>query len=105
MDTTTEPVSNTVRTLTGEEETSAAVVSAVADAKGVDPLELDPLYDVIDADALDAIFSPAQGTAPRSAELRFSMAGCEVVVRGTGEVVVSTAAAHGGAESAVASED
>lgn len=105
MDTTTAPVSSTVRTISGEEETSATVVSAVADAKGVDPLDLDPLYDWVDADALDAIFSPSEGAAPASAELRFSMDDCEVVVRGTGEVVVATGAEHASAKSVVAGED
>lgn len=69
------------------ESIGTAVVSAVADAKGVDPLELEPLYDVVDADAIDAIFSETDGSS--SLELRFTMAGCEVVVGGAGDVSVT----------------
>lgn len=89
MDTMAGSVSNAVTMNSGGEEISTAVVSAVADAKGVDPLELDPLYDVVDADALDAIFGPTEGEAARAATLTFRMAGCRVVVRGTGEVSVT----------------
>lgn len=42
----------------GEMTASEAVIHAVADAANVDPLELDPLYSVLDPDALDTIFSP-----------------------------------------------
>lgn len=90
MDTMAGSVSNAV-TMNSEDKISAKVVSAVADAKGVDPLELDPLYDVIDADALDAIFGPTEGEAARASKLTFRMADCRVVVRGTGEVSVTTA--------------
>ena len=71
----------------GDESTSTAVVSAVADAKGVDPLDLEPLYEVVDGDALDAMFAGHDGSS--SLELRFSMAGCEVVVRGEADVSVT----------------
>lgn len=37
---------------------SEAVVKAVADAENVEPIELQPLYDVIDPDALDSLFRP-----------------------------------------------
>ena len=66
---------------------SEMVVSTVAQVKGVDPLELDPLYDVIDPDALDSIFAAGDGES--SMELSFEMAGCDVVVHGDGEVVVT----------------
>ena len=88
MDTMAGSMTDTVRTITGGETVSEAVVDAVADAKGVDPLDLDPLYDTVDPDALDSIFRHASGTA--SAELTFEMAGCEVLVREAGEVVVTS---------------
>lgn len=80
------------------ESTGAAVVRAVADAKGVDPLDLDPLYDVIDGDALDAMFAERDGSDPL--ELRFTMAGCEVVVQGAGEVTVTQQARRNSTEAA-----
>ncbi|WP_224337586.1 HalOD1 output domain-containing protein [Haloprofundus halobius] len=76
-----------VRQVSGDQNVSNAVVLAVAEARNVDPLELDPLYDVIDPDALDAIFSSA-GPTDNSMELDFEMAGCQVTVRGTGEIRV-----------------
>jgi hypothetical protein len=36
-----------------------AVIDALADAKGVSPVELDPLYDSIDPDALSRLLSGA----------------------------------------------
>lgn len=72
-----------------DETVSDRVIAAVAEATGVDPLELDPLYNVVDPDALNAIFSPANGRQGADAELRFTMEGCEVVVRDGGDVVVT----------------
>lgn len=68
------------------ETVSERVITAVSEATGTDPLELEPLYDVLDPDALNAIFA---GGASADTELRFAMAGCEVVVRGEGNVVVT----------------
>lgn len=39
-----------------EEAPSEAVVHAVADLTGTDPLDLEPLYHVIDPDVLDGVF-------------------------------------------------
>ncbi|WP_247731426.1 HalOD1 output domain-containing protein [Halovivax limisalsi] len=66
---------------------SERVIEEVAAATDADPLEMTPLYDVLDPDALDALFST--GTGQTNGELRFTMAGCEVVVHGDGEVVVT----------------
>lgn len=60
------------------------VVEVVAAEKGVDPTDLPPLHDVVDADALDALFDPGRidaGRAGRGYELRFPYAGLEVRVR------------------------
>lgn len=38
------------------ESLSIAVIEAVAEAEGVDPIDLRPLYDSIDPDALDSLF-------------------------------------------------
>lgn len=89
METMTGSISDTVRTTTRGEEISETVVDAVADAKDVDPLDLDPLYDAIDPDALDSLFGRSAGSGGSLTELRFAMAGCEVLVHGDGEVVVT----------------
>lgn len=51
-----------------------AVVSAVADAEGVSPLELPPLATVIDPDALESFVSGTAGrpgTSSRTVEFRY----------------------------------
>jgi len=62
---------------------SDAVIRAVAEARGVDPLELDPLYDQIDLDAVDRLFASADVPAGR---LTFEVAGCRVRFRADGQV-------------------
>lgn len=61
------------------ESPSEAVIEAVSDHTGTDPLELDPLYHVIDPDALDGVFE----TAPEDgvdAEVSIRYNGCTVTV-------------------------
>lgn len=69
-------------------EISETVVTAVAEAKGVDPLDLEPLFSVVDPDALNSLFSSSVSSPPAEMQLSFSMAGCDVVVHGDGEVTV-----------------
>lgn len=50
-----------------ERELSRIVVEAVAEDKGVPPLEVEPsLYTVCDPDALNKLFSPSPTGHPRS---------------------------------------
>lgn len=75
-----------------DESVSEAVVAAVASAAGrrragvprggEEAEALDPLYDVVDPDALDALFRPGCETA----SIAFTYAGHEVTVEG-GDVV------------------
>lgn len=67
---------------------SMAVVVAVANAKGIDPLELEPLGDVVDTEALDRLFAGA-GESRMNGWLTFRMAGCEVTVTSDGELSVT----------------
>lgn len=58
---------------------SEAVVTRIANSEGIDPLELPPLYEAIDADALDALV----GTGKRSdadPEVEFTYSGYEVTI-------------------------
>jgi hypothetical protein len=58
---------------------SAAVVEAVAEASGTEPLALPPLYDAIDPDALDALFGPSSGgTQSTVGTIEFVYAGTTV---------------------------
>lgn len=66
---------------------SEAVIHAVANAKGVDPIHLEPrLYDVVDPDALDSLFRQGSG------EVLFEYAGFEVRVDADGNVTLSVPA-------------
>lgn len=66
---------------------SEAVVEAVADAEGVEPTELQPLYDVIDPDALDSLFRPQfDGRHPSRGEITFRYHGYVVHVDDAGRV-------------------
>lgn len=62
---------------------SRAVVQAVADADDSDPVDLPPLYRVLDPDALDAIFRDRP-----DGSVTFEYNGYTVTVRGTAEVTV-----------------
>lgn len=84
-ETTTETVTNTCRS----GDVSETVVMAVAEAKDVDPVDLEPLYTTVDPDALNNVFRPTVGCSTSTMKLSFSMADCQVVVKGDGDVVVT----------------
>lgn len=66
------------------DRTSTRVVHAVAATTGHDPLDLPPLYDVVDPDALDSLIPPGGGCS-----LSFRFAGTRVRVTESGAVDVS----------------
>lgn len=82
-------------------ELTSTVVSAVAEAKGVDPLELEPLYSYVDPDALNRLFRPSDRST--SIEFRFQFADCVVEIGGDREVTVTPPAAADESRSAVVS--
>lgn len=92
MESMTGVAAGSVTNVCRDGQVSETVVTAVAQATGVDPLDLDPLYNVVDPDALNRIFDSTGTSSPASVELSFTMAGCQVVVRGDGEVVVTPGA-------------
>lgn len=67
---------------------SETVIYAVAEARGVDPLDLDPLYRVVDPSLLDDA-SGSLGSFPAAYEVRFEWEGCQVTVLADGEVHVT----------------
>jgi hypothetical protein len=66
---------------------SEAVVSAVGAVTDSDPLHLEPLYNVIDPDALDSLCAHARSPA-EAHRLRFSYEGFDVDVRTDGRIRV-----------------
>lgn len=60
------------------------IIEKVAAAKGVQAHELDPLYEVIDPDALEELFAgPSQ-----QGQIGFEYEGCTVRADGDGQVTV-----------------
>lgn len=57
MDRETEPLATVGHDGATEREVSQTVVEAIARVEEVDPLDLEPLYRHVDADALDTLFS------------------------------------------------
>jgi len=80
-----------IRTGCAEESVvSERVVMAVSEARDTDPLELPPLYDVVDPDALDALFASGAGESQAGpGNVTFVFDGCEVIVHSDGEVDVT----------------
>ena len=64
------------------ERPSIVVVRAVSAVTNSQPLELDPLHDVVDPDALDSMFRVHEGDSRTEGSFRFVFNGCEVLVRG-----------------------
>ncbi len=70
----------------GSQRTSQAVIAAVADAEGVDPVDLDrPLYEAVDPEALDSLFR-SSGRRELDGHVRFEYYGYEITVYGDGRL-------------------
>lgn len=82
MSETTSAVRSTPSVQTPERVTEA-VVTAVAEETGLSALELEPLADVVDPDALNALFESGTAVA-----LEFTYHGFDVSVSGDGRVSV-----------------
>jgi len=82
-----------VRSRETDESPSESVVRAVSEATETDPLQMPRLGDVIDPDALDALFltdsawAEADGDGEGTVAFRFG--GCDVTVHADGRTVVS----------------
>ena len=73
-----------------EPRPSIRVVRAVAAYTDTEPLELQPLQEVIDAEALDALFAPTDRRRPVGpGQVQFVYEGHEVTVFSDGTVDVS----------------
>lgn len=77
-----------VYTPSESESLSQTIVYAVAETKGVDPVDLtERLYDCVDPDALDRLFDTGGHEAVGS--VVFTMAGCTVRIESGRAVVVT----------------
>jgi len=69
---------------------STEVVRRVASEASVDPIDLPPLYEAVDPDALDRFLESVDGTTPTVSEaVRFRYAGYHVAVEADGAVALS----------------
>ena len=88
---TTSTILNTGEwTRDGENTPVYAVVSAVADVEQTAPVELPPLYDAIDPEVLNTLFT-ARSDAGLD-QVTFQYAGYTIVIQKSGEVQVRSAA-------------
>ena len=62
-----------------------SIVDAVAAARGCDPADLEPLHDVVDPDALQALFA---GSGRSTGRIQFAYGDHTVVVDADGNVLV-----------------
>lgn len=62
---------------------SMAVIDAVAEVLDIDPLELDPIFESIDTDALNGLLS---GGEESPIHISFRFAGCDVTMSNNGRV-------------------
>jgi len=73
---------------------SFLIIEAIAEKEGVDPIDIEPpqydaLYDVLNPEALDALFAPREDGTPRDAgHVTFKFCGYEVQVSSDGTVSV-----------------
>ncbi len=65
------------------------VVDCLADATGRDPLELPPLWEVIDPEGLNSVFEPRRSGDERAGTVQFRYCGHEVTVETQSSVIVS----------------
>ena len=71
-----------------DESPSHGVVRAIATVKGVEPTGVDPLYDFIDPDALNAMFDGTTGTSERDIRVSFRIDDLEIEVSGDRRITV-----------------
>lgn len=95
----TDPVVDSAR----DGDVTETIVTSVAELRGVDPRELDPpLHAFVDPDALDSLFRSTDGEwrGDGASHVEFHMFGCHVLLRDTGQVVVTRDPGDAGAASA-----
>lgn len=77
--------------LAGVDSVSTTVVTAIADHSSRDPAALTPLYECVDPDALDALFTlESDGTLAGAVTLTFSFEGYRIDITPDGQLLVHT---------------
>lgn len=74
---------------TEDERPTEAVVRAITAVNGVEPTDLDPLYETVDPEALDRLLgSPVVGDPDGEVVVRFYVSGYRVIVKNDGQVTI-----------------
>ena len=71
-----------------DEPLTVVVAEAVASARDVDVIDLEPLHDVIDTDALERLFEPRVDGPRAHGSVTFEYQDCLVTVSAHGEIRV-----------------
>ena len=82
----------TVHQWDGVSSVCETIVNAVSAYLAVDPLELQPIGEVIDPDAVNELFGPTNhlpGTDRSTGYLTFHYSGCEITLFASGQIEVS----------------
>jgi hypothetical protein len=74
-----------------DDSPAEAIITALADAAGIEPVELPPLYDYVDFDALNSLFERQQPTTDTDIILSFQIETWNVFVRADGRIRVCDA--------------
>lgn len=87
---TTEATYGVQHDMEGDRPLSTTLITALADVADVDPLATQQLlYDVLDPDALNALFEPRRDGTPRpNGSVSFSIYGHNVVVESDGQITI-----------------
>jgi len=73
-----------------DDSVSNTIIEVVAEADGVEPTELPPLYDAVEPDALDMVFSSPKPSTTRTGIFQFPYAGFVVTVRSKDNTILVT---------------
>lgn len=89
---TVTPTGNGTTTSTDADAVSEAIVTEIADAEGVSPLDVSPpLYEAIDPDALEAVIASMQSQpTEQGGRLEFAYSGYDVTVTEDSSVAVAS---------------
>ncbi len=92
------PVADAKYDFEGDSSATEVIIWALADAVGVDPTDLPPLFDYVDLDALNALFDSNDGVTDGDALLSFQVETWQVFVHSDGRIRVCDAAQPTGPE-------
>ena len=73
---------------TNQQPITEVIIDAVATVSGTEPLELPPLYEAIDPDALELVVREPNAAPTRSCFVGFTLGAWGVIVTGSGEIQV-----------------